>query len=81
MDKTEIDQISSFLIDVRDCLGLGGEEAALRTDLVELHRIIARLTNAAFTAQDTDLKVLMGGLENEARLCKQEIEKRLPTQH
>jgi hypothetical protein len=77
MDQAEIDQIADFLIDVRECLAGGCGEEALRTILTELYRVIERLTNAAFTARDRNLEVLMAGLENEARLCKQGVEKRL----
>jgi hypothetical protein len=57
------------------CEGEG--ESALRLHLTELCRVIQRLMDATFAAQDQELKVLLAGLEYEARLCKREIEGRL----
>ena len=77
MDKAEIQQIADFLIEVREDLCEGEGEAALRLHLTELYRVIQRLMDATGATQDQELKVLLAGLEYEARLRKQEIEGRL----
>ncbi len=61
MDKTPIQQIADFLIEVREAICEG--DAALRLHLTELYRIIQRLTDATFSAQDQELKVLPANLE------------------
>lgn len=68
--------VSESRPDIRDWLCEGDGDATLHLHLEELYRVIQRLMDAAFTAQDQDLKVLLAGLEHEARLCKQEIERR-----
>ena len=77
MDKAEVKQIADFLIEVREDLYEGDGDAALRLNLTELHRVIRRLMDATFATQDQELKVLLAGLEYEARMRKQEIEGRL----
>jgi hypothetical protein len=56
---------------------LHNKDTTLHLHLTELHHIIRRLMDATFATQDQDLKVLLAGLEYEARLCKQEIERQL----
>ena len=77
MDKVEVKQIADFLIEVREGLCEGDGDTALRLYLAELYRVIQRLMDATFAAQDQDLKILLAGLEQEARRRKQEIEERL----
>jgi len=77
VDKTEIKQIADFLNDVYEGLCEGDEEAAMRLRLTELYRVIKRLMDATFAAQDQDLKVLLASLEYGARQYKQQIEERL----
>lgn len=77
LDEAEIQRIADFLVDVREGLCEGDQDATLHLHLGELYRIIPRLMSAAFKAQDQDLRVLLAGLEHEARLCRQEIERRL----
>ncbi len=67
MDKAEVKQIADFLIEVREDLYEGEGDAALRLNLTELYRVIQRLMDATFATQDQDLKVLLAGLEYEAR--------------
>lgn len=55
--------------------GDGG--TTLHLHLPDLRRVIQRLMDATFATPDQDLKVLLAALEHEARLCKQEIERRL----
>jgi len=77
MDKAEIKQIADFLIEVREDLCESDGDAALRLHLTELYGIIRRLMDATVATQDQDLKILLAGLEYEARLRKREIEERL----
>jgi hypothetical protein len=77
MDKAEVKQIADFLNDVHEGLCEGDGDAAMRLHLTELYRVIRRLMDATFATQDQELKVLLAGLEYEARLRKQEIEGRL----
>ena len=77
MNKAEVKQIADFLIEVREGLCEGDGDAALRLYLTELYRVIQRLLDATFAARDQELKILLAGLEYEARLRKQEIEGRL----
>jgi hypothetical protein len=74
MDKTEIQQIAAFLSDVHEDICEGEADTTMRLHLTELYRIIQRLMDATFSTQDQDLKVLLAGLEYEARLRKQEID-------
>jgi hypothetical protein len=77
VDKTEVKRITDFLIEVRKSIAAGGKYIALQVHLTELHRVIQRLTDAAFAAQDQKLKVRLAGLEYEARLCQNDLEGRL----
>jgi hypothetical protein len=77
MEKTEIQQVVDFLVDIREGMCEGDTVATLHLHLAELYRVIPRLMDATFATEDQDLKVLLAGLEHEARLCKQEIERRL----
>ena len=77
VDKAEVQRIADFLIDVREDLCEGEGNAALRLHLTELYRLIGRLMAATGATQDQELKVLLAGLEYEARLRKQEIDGRL----
>ena len=77
MDKAEVQQIGDFLNDVHEGLCEGAEEAMMLLHLTELYRVIKRLMDATGATQDQELKVLLAGLEYEARLRKQEIEARL----
>jgi hypothetical protein len=77
MDKAEIKQVADFLNDVYEGLCEGDEEAAIRLHLTELYRVIKRLMDATFVAQDQDLKVLLASLEYRARWYKQQIKERL----
>ncbi len=81
MDRAEVKQIADFLIEVRAGIFEGDAETAMRLHLAELYRVIQRLMDATFAAQDQELKVLLAGLEYEARLRKQEIEGRLGTRN
>lgn len=76
MDKPEIKQITDFLGEVYEGL-CDGETTALRLHLTELYRVIKRLMDATFAAQDQSLKVLLASLELRARQYKQQIEERL----
>jgi len=77
MDKAEVKQIADFLIEVHEDLCEGEGEAAMRLHMTELYQVIQRLMDETFKARDQELKVLLAGLEYEARLRKQEIEGRL----
>jgi len=77
MDKAEVKQIADFLIEVREDLYEGERDTALRLNLTELYRVIQRLMDATFAAQDQDLKLLLASLEYKARLRGQEIQGRL----
>ena len=76
MDKPEIEQIASLLNDVQEDL-CEGDSDGLYLHLTELYRVIQRLMDETFAAQDQELKVLLATLEYEARLCKGEIEGQL----
>jgi hypothetical protein len=77
MDKAEVKQIADFLIEVREDTCEGEGKAALRLYLTELYRVVQRPMDATFATQDPDLKILLAGLEQEARRRKLEIELRL----
>jgi hypothetical protein len=77
VDKTEVKRITSLLVEVRRNMAKGGKYGTLHVHLTELHRVIQRLREAAFAAQDQESKVLLGGLEHEAELCKTDLEGRL----
>jgi hypothetical protein len=77
MDKAEVKQIADFLNEVHEGICEGDEEATMRLYLTELYRVIKRLMDATFAAQDQDLKVLLASLEYTARQYKHQIEERL----
>ena len=77
MDITDIEQIADALIDIRDGICRGDGDATLHLHQNELHRIIQRLEGVTFMGKDEGCAVLLASLEHEARLCKQEIERRL----
>lgn len=77
MDKSEVEQIASFLIDVRAGLCRDMDDATLCLQLTELRHIVQRLTETVIAGQDQDLRVQLAGLEYEGNLCEREIEERL----
>ena len=76
MEKAEIKQISDFLYDVYEALCERDELVTMQLQLTELYRVIKRLMDATFKA-DQGLKPLLATLEYKARICKQHIEARL----
>lgn len=77
MDKTEIQQIATFLNDVHEGSCERDGEAATHLYLTEPYRVIRRLMDATSATDDQDLKVLLAHLELRARQSKGEIEGRL----
>jgi len=77
MDKAEIQQVASFLSDVRESLFRRRGEAALRLHLTELYRVIRRLVDANRATESQTVKVLLKHLALKARRYEREIERRL----
>jgi len=73
MDKAEIKQIADFLNDVYEGLCEGDEEAAMRLHLTELYRVIKRLMDATFAAQDQGLKALLATMAKKAQRLRRQI--------
>jgi hypothetical protein len=76
MQKAEIKQIADYLKDLEEGL-VEWDYRGITTQghLTELYRIIKRLMDATFEA-DQELKPLLATLEYKARKCKQCIEAR-----
>ncbi len=77
MDKAEVKQIADFLVEIDEGLWEHAGAIATHLHLTELYRVTQSLMDAMFVTVDQDLKVVLAGLEDEARLRKQEIEGRL----
>jgi hypothetical protein len=77
MDKSKVKWIANFLNDVHEDICEGDGDATMLLHLTELYRVIKRLMDATYAAQDQGLKVLLATMEKRARECKQMIEQRL----
>ena len=76
MEKAEIKRISDFLNDVYEGICEGDSEITTRQQLNELYKVIKRLMDATFKA-DQRLKPLLATLELTARKHKETIERQL----
>jgi hypothetical protein len=73
-----VEQIKSvqFLVDERDL-----DSQALQVELTGLHEIIVKLMDESAACGDSDKRAMLAPIEYKARLCRDEILKRIAVEN